>query len=73
MVSKMQLNEQFIEPKQGYQAVDLHVDKVLSENVPTTKSNLYHYVDINKQCKELQDNSTQGFSNKLAFMNLDEK
>jgi hypothetical protein len=45
----MQLNEQFMEPKQDNQVVDLHVDKVLSENVPTTKSNLYHYyVDINK-------------------------
>jgi hypothetical protein len=74
MVSKMQLNEQFMEPKQGNQADDLHVDKVLSENVSTTKSNLYHYyVDINKQCKELQDNSTQGFSNKLALINLNEK
>jgi hypothetical protein len=54
MVSKMQLNEQFMEPKQDNQVVDLHVDKVSSENIPTTESNLYHYyVDINKQCKEL--------------------
>jgi hypothetical protein len=74
MVSKMQLNEEFMEPKQDNQAVDLHVDKVLNENVCTTKSNLYHYyVDINKQCKKLQYHSTQAFSNKLTLMNLDKK